>query len=262
MRPAFVVQLFFFFLLLSGISSAQESLRTVTNRAFRPGEKLSFRLHYGFVDAGKATLEVDPDIKKIGSRECYHVIGTGRSIGAFDWFFKVRDRFESFVDCNAMVPWLFIRNVEEGSYRKKQRAIFHHYKDSVSSEKKTIFLPKHTQDLISAFYYARTIDFAAAKPGDVFPINGYLDDEIISLNIKLVGREKLTTDLGVFQCIILRPMLKEGRVFKEEEDMTIWVSDDLNRIPVRVQSNIMVGSIKMDLTGYENLLNRPALVGK
>jgi len=240
----------------------QEPLRTISNQAFRPGEKLTFRVHYGFVDAGVASLEVEPAIKKIGPRECYHVIGSGRSVGAFDWFFKVRDRFESFVDRDAMIPWLFLRSVEEGHYKKKQRVIFNHYRDSVSSEKKTIFLPKYTQDLISAFYYARTIDFSISKPGDTYPINGYLDDEIIPLNIKFIGREKLQTDLGTFQCVVFRPMLQEGRVFKEEEDMTVWVSDDKNRIPVRVQSNILVGSIKMDLTGYENLLNPPALIAK
>jgi len=82
------------------------------------------------------------------------------------------------------------------------------------------------------------------------------------LNIKFIGRETLHTDLGKFKCVIFRPMLQEGRVFKESEDMTVWVSDDLNRIPVRVQSNILVGSIKMDLTGYENLLHPPAVERK
>jgi hypothetical protein len=256
------ILLLFYCFILSGKVVGQQRLRTLENRSFKTGEKLTFRLHYGFVDAGIATLEVAPAIKKIGTRDCYHVIGTGKSVGAFDWFFKVRDRFESFVDSEAILPWLFLRNVEEGGYKKKQRAIFNHYKDSVMSEKKTIFMPENTQDLISAFYYARTIDFKNSKPGDIFPINGYLDDEIIPLNIKFIGREKLRTDLGTFDCIIFRPVLQEGRVFKEEEDMTVWVSDDLNRIPVRVQSNILVGSIKMDLTGYENLLNPPALVAK
>jgi hypothetical protein len=235
-------------------------LRSIQNVAFKPGEKLEFRIHYGFVDAGEATLEVLPEMKKFGPRECYQMVGTGKTVGAFDWFFKVRDRYESVVDKEAMVPWMFIRRVKEGGYTKNQNVSFNHYSDSAKSEKATIAIPEYTQDLISAFYYARTIDFTTAKEGDIFPINGYLDDEILSLNIKYVGKEKLKTKFGYINCIKFRPMLAEGRVFKEKEDMMIWVSDDKNRVPVRVQTDIMVGSIKMDLVKYENLANELSLV--
>ena len=247
---------------MAAASPGQQVLRSVPNSAFKPGEKLTFRIHYGFIDAGTAELQIAAEKKMIGPRSCYHVIGSGKSVGAFDWFFKVRDRYESYVDADAMVPWLFVRDISEGGYKKKQRVVFNHYTDSARSEKKTISKPDNTQDLISAFYFARTIDLTKASPGDVFPINGYLDDEVIPLNIKFIGRETLHTDLGKFKCVIFRPMLQEGRVFKESEDMTVWVSDDLNRIPVRVQSNILVGSIKMDLTGYENLLHPPAVERK
>ena len=252
----------FFWIVSQHPAAGQNQLRTIRNQAFRPGEKLNFRIHYGFVDAGTATLEVAPEVRKIGPRECYHIVGSGRSAGAFDWFFKVRDRYESFTDREALIPWLFLRKIEEGGYKKDQRVIFNHYRDSVSSEKSTIFMPKNTQDIISAFYYARTIDFSNSKPGDVFPITGYLDDQLLPLNIKYIGKEVITTSFGLFSCIVLRPMLQQGRIFKDEEDMTVWVSDDLNRVPVRIQSNILVGSIKMDLTGYENLMNTPALKAK
>ena len=240
-------------------SDGQKVLRTIQNQAFRQGEKLKFRIHYGFMDAGEATLEVLPELQKFGPRECYRVVGTGRTLGAFDWFFKVRDRYESVIDRDAIVPWLFIRRVNEGSYVKNQNVSFDHYKDSAKSEKATIAIPEYTQDLISAFYYARTIDFSKAKEGDIFPINGYLDDEILPLNIKYLGKEKIKSKVGWIHCIKFRPMLAEGRVFKEQENMTIWVSDDKNRIPVRVQTNILVGSIKMDLVSYENLVNELSL---
>lgn len=257
-----VLSVLLFFAFLSPAQAQTKSLRTVENKAFRPGEKLKFRVHYGFVDAGTAELEVASEIQKIGPRECYHVVGTGKSQGAFDWFFKVRDRYESFIDCSAIVPWLFIRNISEGGYKKTQQVVFNHYQDSAKSQEKTIAIPEYTQDLVSAIFYARTLDFETAKPGDVFPIMGYLDDEIIPLNIKFMGRETLRTDLGYFRCVKFRPLLQEGRVFKEKEDMTVWVSDDANRIPVRVQTDILIGSIKMDLTGYENLLNPPSVMPK
>ncbi len=247
------------FLLSSSSAYSQKQLREINNVAFKRGEILKFRIHYGFVDAGEAVLEVKKEVKDIGGRPSYHVVGTGRTLGAFDWFFKVRDRYESVIDERAMVPWLFIRRVNEGGYIINQNVSFDHYRDSARSEKKTISIPENTQDLISAFYYARTIDFSNAQIGDQFHISGYLDDQIIPLNLKFLGREEVKTKHGNFRCLKLRPMLQEGRVFKEQEDMTVWVSDDKNHIPVRVQTNILIGSIKMDLTSFENLANPPAI---
>src|SRR5262245_23644141 len=108
----------------------QKVLRTITNQAFKPGEKLKYRIHYGFLDAGEATLEVMPDLQKFGPRDCYHAVGSGRSVGAFDWFFKVRDRYESVFDKDAIVPWMFIRRVDEGGYTINQNVSFNHYHDS------------------------------------------------------------------------------------------------------------------------------------
>ena len=250
----------FFSIGIHTVVAAQKKLRSIKNDSFKPGEILKFRIHYGFMDAGEAILEVKNDLKNFGGRDCYHVVGTGNTVGAFDWFFKVRDRYESVVDKDAMIPWMFIRRVNEGGYIINQNVSFNHYKDSAYSEKKTISIPENTQDLISAFYYARTLDFANAKEGDIFPIMGYLDDATIPLNLKFLGREEVKTKKGTFRCVKFRPMLQEGRVFKDQEDMTVWISDDNNRIPVRVQTDILIGSIKMDLVGFENIASEPAII--
>jgi hypothetical protein len=241
------------FVLIHGVSLAQDLLSRVDNQAFKPSEVLEYRVHYGFVDAGVAKLEVDPVVKNIGGRSCYRVVGTGKSVGAFDWFFKVRDHYESYIDAESLVPWLFIRRIEEGGYSKKQNVSFNHYKKTATSEKKTITTPGQVQDLISAFYYARTLDFTNAAVGDTFLINCYLDDETFPMVIKYTGKQKIKTKAGTFQCIVFKPFLLEGRVFKEKEGMTVWVTDDKNRIPVRAQAEILVGSIKMDLTKYSGL---------
>ncbi len=251
---------FILILSLPAYLSAQTSLRKVENKAFGPSEVLEYRVHYGFVDAGVAKLEVDPVVKKIGGRECYRVVGTGRSVGAFDWFFKVRDHYESYIDAEAMIPWLFIRKIEEGGYSKKQNVSFNHFKSTATSEKKTISTPGQVQDLISAFYYARTLDMSNAAVGDTFHINCYLDDEVFPMVIKYTGKEKIKTKAGTFNCIKFKPFLLEGRVFKEQEGMTIWVSDDKNRIPVRAAAEILVGTIKMDLTKYAGVANPLALL--
>lgn len=257
------IVLFIALLLISKFAlseSPTDGLRSINNTAFKPGEILKFRIHYGIMDAGEATLEVKSDLTNMGGRDCYHFVGNGKSVGAFDWFFKVRDRYESVVDKDALIPWLFVRRVNEGGYIINQNVSFNHYLDSAKSEKATISIPDNTQDLVSSFYYARTIDFSAAKEGDIFEINGYLDDKVFPLNLKFLGREVIDSKKGKFRCIKLRPMLQQGRVFKDQEDMTIWVSDDLNKIPVRVQTDILIGSIKMDLVDFTNLASAPAII--
>lgn len=234
-------------------SNGQKSLRTIQNKAFKAGEVLKFRIHYGFIDAGTATLEIKKELKDVGGRPCFDIVGTGETVGAFDWFFKVRDRYESIVDTQSIIPWLFFRRVNEGGYAINQNVSFNHYTDSARSEKKTIAIEKYTQDLLSAFYYSRTFNVATAKVGDIFPINGYLDDYTLPLNIKFIGRDVIKTKVGTIKVMGFRPMLQEGRVFKENEDMTVWVSDDDNHIPIRVQAEVLVGAIKMDLVSFENL---------
>ena len=248
--------LYILILILFGpVSYGQVLFRDVNNKAFKPGEIVEYRIHYGFIDAGIARLEVKPTKTDIGNRSCFHVVGIGETKGTFDWFFKVRDRYETYIDTEAIMPWVFIRRVDEGGYTINQNVTFNHSKKTASSEKLTIPVPEYVQDLVSAFYYARTLDFKNATPGDMFPINAYLDDEVFSMNIKFIGREVIKTKFGNVRCIKFRPMLLEGRVFKEEEDMTIWVSDDENKIVIRAQAEILVGSIKMDLKGYSGLAN-------
>ncbi|HNQ11789.1 MAG TPA: DUF3108 domain-containing protein [Bacteroidia bacterium] len=249
-------------LIISSFGLHAQGLRNVKHNSFAPGEVLKFRIHYGFIDAGEATLEVNKEMKKIGGRSCYNVVGKGKSVGAFDWFFKVRDHYESYIDAQSMLPWLFIRKIDEGGYKKNQNVSFNHYKNSVKCEEGEFNVPDNVQDLISAFYYARTLDMTSASKGTIFEIEAFLDDEIIPLHIKYVGTEKVKTKLGYINCIVLKPMLVEGRVFKEKEDMTIWVSNDANKIPVRVQTNILVGSIKMDLVSYSGLANPIAFAKK
>jgi hypothetical protein len=232
-----------------------EPFKPVNKNAFQMGESLTYRLHYGFVDAGRAVLEVKEEDKKFLNRSTYHVVGIGTSTGAFDWFFKVRDRYESFIDREALVPFVFLRNVDEGGYKIKQTYVYNHHKKEVITEGKKYTVPHGVQDMISAFYYARNLDFSGAKEGQVYSIPSFVDEEIWNLKIKFVGRENLKTDLGTIKCLKFRPIIQKGRVFKKEEDLNVWISDDGNHIPVRAQAEILVGSIKMDLLEYKGLAN-------
>ena len=238
-----------------------KKLPVLKNESFKRGEKLSFRMHYGIIDAGIATLSITEETKEIGSRKTFHVVGLGKSKGAFDWFFKVRDRYETYIDEQAIVPWVFIRRISEGSYTDSQDYIFNHYNQKVNvGEKKLYDIEPNMQDMLSAFYRARTMDLSAAKPGETYSINCFVDKEIFEVKIKFIKRETIKTKFGKVKCLKFRPIIQEGRVFKDEEDLNIWISDDKNHIPIKGQADVLVGSIKMELTSYEGLANPMAKV--
>lgn len=244
-------------------NTSPEAFIPKTNIAFKKGEMLTYRLHYGAIDAGIATLEVTQESREFGGRPTYHVVGLGKSTGAFDWFFKVRDRYESYIDQEALVPMAFIRRVDEGGYKINQNYVYNHYTKQVISEGKTYNVPKNIndiQDMISAFYYARCIDFSGAKPGMIYTVNSFVDNEIFALKIKYIGKETITTSLGKIKCIKFRPVIQKGRIFKDEEDLNVWISDDANRIPIRAQADILVGSVKMDLKEFKGLAHPMAKV--
>ena len=233
-----------------------KDLPVKTNDAFKEGEVLTYRLHYGMIEAAHATLEVKPEIEKIGPRECYHIVGIGTSKGSVDFFFKVRDRYETHIDKNSLVPWIFNRNCYEGGYTIHQNYNFDHYSQKVDvGGGETFPIIAGTQDMISAFYSARNLDFTDAKVGDTYALNCFIDKENWPLKIKFVGRETIKSEIGKIRCLKFRPIVQKGRVFKKEEDLNVWISDDKNHIPIRAQAKILVGAINLDLTGYKNINN-------
>jgi len=226
------------------------------NQAFKEGEVLSYRLHYGFIDAGVAIIQVMPQVQDFGGHQVYHIVGDGYSKGTFNWFFKVKDRYETYIDKNALVPWYFMRRCNEGGYIITQDYLFNHYTNKVDiGGGQTFDVQPGIQDMLSSFYYARNIDFTNAKEGAVYEIPSFVDKQIWILKIKYVGKETIDTDVGKFRCIKFRPIIQTGRIFKKEEDLNVWITDDKNHIPIRAQAKILVGSVKMDLTSYKNLAN-------
>lgn len=240
---------------------ASHELREVLNRAFKVGEKLTYTIHYGWVDAGEAVMEVKDSPYNFGEREAYHIVGTGRSLGAFDWFYKVRDRFESYIDKEGMFPHYFVRDCDEGGYKIDQKYRFHPTKSVVTThEADTMLTPDFVQDMLSSYYYARTLDYSEAQVGDIFTIYTMVDNEIFPLKIKYQGKETIKVRKGKFRCMRFAPVVQEGRIFKTEEDLSVWITDDFNKIPVLVKANLAVGSLKMEMTEWSGLANSLAKV--
>jgi len=231
-------------------------LREIKNQAFRSGEKVSYRIHYGLMNAGTATLSVLDSPYKFGNRAAYHVIGEGKSLGTFDWFFRVRDKYETYIDKEGIFPYRFVRNCDEGGYHVNQEYNFIPEKKAYTDHKGNSYLtPGFVQDMLSAYFYARTIDYSGAKYGDIYTIMTLVDGEIFPLKMKFIGRETVEVDAGKFRCIRFAPVVQKGRVFKKEEDLSVWISDDANHIPIFAKAKIVVGSIKMELTEYSGLAN-------
>ncbi len=229
--------------------------RKIKNNAFKVGEKLTYRVHYGWMDAGEAVLEVKDSEKKINGRDLYHIVGKGKSLGTFNWFFKVQDRYETYLDADGIFPWMFIRRVHEGGFEMSQDYTFYQHKKKVSDGQKQYEVPYNIQDMISSYYYARTIDFSDAKKGDIFDFETFVDGEVFTLQIKYLGKENIKIRGGKYRCLKFCPIIQTGRIFKNEEDLTVWISDDENKIPLLAKAKILVGSIKMEVTDYKGLKN-------
>lgn len=238
-----------------GMTSSTVKYPSVTNSAFKIGEKLRYRVTYGFMDAGEAVMEVKSTSRKGDGRSLYHVVGTGRTLGGFNAFYKVSDTYESYIDQQSIMPWYFVRDVNEGGYKINQTYTFNQNKNSVSTGDKTFTTPMGIQDMVSSFYKARTLDFSNMKVGQTFEFKCFMDNEVYNLKIKFVGDEVIHIRKGKFKCHKFVPVVQTGRYFENENDVNFWVTADKNKIPVLVRAKIPVGTVKMHLVEWNGLKN-------
>jgi len=227
------------------------------NISFIEGERLYFKVYYNmgriWVGAGEATFNVTGE--DMNGRRVYHIIGDGKTMKSYEWFYKVRDRYESYIDAGTLLPVRFIRNVNEGGFKIYNNVTFNQNIGQAVTTNGIFNVPKCVQDVLSAIYYARNIDYNKYQPGAKIPFTMFLDDKVYNLYIRYLGKEQIQTRYGTFNTIKITPLLIEGTIFKGGEKMAVWVTDDNNHLPVRVDSPILVGSVKVDLMGYENLRN-------
>jgi hypothetical protein len=248
-----------FLVLISGClfftANAQNDFCGTGNKCIQAGEKLNFKVFYNlsaiWVAAGEANFTTQ--LETLNGRSVFHITGDGQTYKSYDWIFRVRDKYETFLDTETLLPQKFIRDVNEGGYKFTHNVVFDQAKKKAYSGKKTFDVPECVQDVLSAIYYARNIDYSKYKPGAKIPFNMFLDDQVYNLYIRYVGKEKIKTKYGTFNAIKITPLLIKGTIFKGGEDMKVWVSDDNNHIPLRIDSPILVGSIKVDMMGYSNL---------
>jgi len=227
----------------------------IRNLSWQNGERVNFHVYYTlagmYIYGGQANFHIR--LSEYNRHPVYHIIGEGRTNSFFDGFFKVRDKYESLIDTSSLQPYKFIRNIEEGDFKKSETVIFNQQNNTAVSQAGTFKVPQCVQDVLSSIYYARNIDFNKYKPGDKIPFSMFIDDKVYNLYIRYLGKEIIKTRYGKFRAIKFKPLLIEGTIFEGGEKMLVWVSDDQNKIPVRIESPITVGSVKVDMMGYQNI---------
>lgn len=236
-------------------AGVQDEFCGIKNTAFQAGEQITFHVFYSvvgaYIHAGTATFTTT--LETFANKPVYHVVGDGKTKSSYDWIYKVRDKYETYFDTATLQPLKFIRNVDEGGYKKYETITFNRTANTAVSNSGVFKVPDCVQDVLSAMYYSRNIDFSKYKVDDKIPFKMFLDNEVFDMYIRYLGKETIRTQYGKFKAIKFKPLLLKGTIFEGGEKMTVWVSDDPNRVVLRVESPIVVGKVKIDMMAYRNL---------
>ncbi|MES2734114.1 MAG: DUF3108 domain-containing protein [Bacteroidota bacterium] len=256
-------KLSFFALLIllgSGFITA-DSFRRITNDSFIKGEHLAFRVHYGFINAGEASVDVGDTLYKVNSRICYKVNVYGKSTGVFDLGMRIRNTYRSYIDTAALIPHQFYLNAQEGRYRKEERVFFdqkqHMVKSEEKDDKKQFQTPQNVQDIVSGYYFLRTVNFNKLHVGDTIRISAFFDDEFYDFKVRYRGKGEVKTRFGKIRAIQITPIMPANKLFDGDSSIRAWISDDSNKIPIKIEADLFVGAVEMDLKEYSGLKKAP-----
>jgi hypothetical protein len=229
-----------------------EAQKAAPQNAFSVGERLLFNVNYGIITAGYAEMSI-PQYDTVLGNTTYKVQFNVRSTPTFDFFFEVRDRYETYLDTGGTFPWRFEQHINEGKFKRDYTAIFDHKNLTARTGEGEYPIPEYVHDIMSAFYYARTIDYSSFKVGQRVHLSNFYKGKTNPLDIKYLGKQKVSVAAGTFSCIIVEPMVKEGGLFKSEGRILIWLTDDERKIPVKVNTKVIIGSIDAELKEYSGI---------
>lgn len=246
--------IFIALLLLSGSTFSQNHLPSLKKEVFQPGEELTYRLRYGFISAAEGVLKVSQSDLTFDGKPAYHLNAVGKTSKAFSVFYNIRDQYDSYIDQKTYLPYFFSEDIKEGRYRRNDKIRFYQEKKKIEATRGN-FDAKESQtfDLLSVYYFSRTLDLANISEGESFKLSYFLKDTLAYLYITYMGKENIKTPLGTLKCLKFSPSLEPGRVFKKNSKLHLWVTDDDNRIPVKAQVDILIGAVTLELTGVKGL---------
>ncbi|WCT12823.1 DUF3108 domain-containing protein [Mucilaginibacter jinjuensis] len=250
---------FYAFLILLGCVLLAFKVQQVTmpdriaDTAFKSGELLNYRLKYGLFTAAEAHLKIEDSEVNFDGKPVYHIIADGATAGSFEVFYKVRNRYESYIDKTTLLPYLYTENRHEGSWHHTDKVTFNRADDKITANSGTYPFSGKVFDFPSAYYFARNLDVSKLKIGETFDMRYFLDNGIQTLSITFIGREKIKCALGTFNCLKFNPTIIPGHIFRKNSKLYLWITDDNNRIPVKAHVEVVIGSVTMELTDAKGL---------
>ncbi|MEO1051843.1 MAG: DUF3108 domain-containing protein [Bacteroidota bacterium] len=262
------------FLCLSAfIVSDEVHYGQIDHNSFGRGEVLNYKLNFGFFTIGKAKMKVSDDLYNINYRNCYKVDIYGKTVGVVDWVADIDDQWGAYVDTAAIVPHIAYRKIREGKYKKDEVVRFDHKTNMIEAKVKNqktgkfkepmyYSAPKDIRDLISGFLYLRTVNFSGLALGDTVAVQGFFEDTFYDMQIIYKGKEVIKTKAGKFNTVKLVPIMPDNKLFDGENSITTWLTDDENRVPVKLKAEMFIGSAGVELTGYSGLKNEVNLAKK
>lgn len=242
--------------------------KVVKNDSFSRGEVLYYKMSYGILNIGKGTVKIHENFYRVNDRQCYKLDVFGKTVGLVDWVADVDDQWGAYIDTAAIVPHIAYRKIREGKYKKDEITNFDHAQQKIEVkqiDQKTgkykepkyynYEKPAQMRDMIGGFLYLRTLDLSKINVGDSIQIKGFFEDEFYKMNIIYNGKATIRTKVGKVRCLVFKPVMPDNKVFDGENSITVWFSDDKNRVPIKVSAKMFIGSAGVELTSYGALRN-------
>ncbi|WP_323757511.1 DUF3108 domain-containing protein [Roseivirga sp.] len=260
------------FLSIFSLQLTAQGYPLAKERPFNSGEEIELKATVGFIKAAEAQLKISDIIYTMKGRPTFKIDVFANTSGLFDFFSPVRDNWGTYFDTTRNVPHQFYRFISEGRFRKNEILYFDQTDKRVTVaklEKENRQLKEkiehdmttnEMQDMVSGYYYLRMIDFDKIKVGEIITINTFFDDKEKPFSIKFMGREVVKTKLGKVNALILVPIMKKDGLFEEDNTLKVWLSDDLNKIPLKFQAKIFVGYLEVDVKSVKNLRHPLSIV--
>lgn len=241
----------------SNLKGNDTEFRYVPNEAYGFGEKLEYKVGYKFITAGRGFFQILPEPVAINGRSCYDIRFQVRSLESLEWLYKVRDTYRTVVDVQGIFPWHFEQHIREGNYKRDFEASFDQIKNIATTEfkgeKKSYKVSPYIHDIVSAFFYVRTLNLGAMPKDTIFYLKNFFKDTTYMLGVKVRGKQTIEVEAGKFKCILVEPLVVEGGLFKSEGEILIWLTDDDRKIPIKVGTKILIGFVGAELVKYSGI---------
>ncbi len=245
--------------------SAQKAIHTPAYKPeekFARGERLTYKAHYGILNAAEAVVSLDTAFYNVANHVCYKVDVDAKTTGSFALLYNVNNLYRSFFDTSQVVPQKFYRNVSENKYQLEENVWFDHQKQQAkvrqnkkgNIQEKEYKMPRYAKDIVSGYYYLRTLDFNTFQRGDTLSMDAFFENEVYDFKIIYMGKTTINTAFGKIGAIELAPVMPENNsLFRGKHSVKFWISDDANRVPLKIKAKIFVGAFEIELTEYEGL---------